>query len=131
MSGTPIDSEGGLVFCLLENIGPMIETASLEQAADAYVRMTQGRKCMSMSSKAKRKGITEIQATSIQAETGESSVGNSARDGEIRRRAYEIYRERGGQPGRELDDWLQAERELKRGVFLNQECRSACQPKPS
>ncbi len=31
---------------------------------------------------------------------------------EIRRRAYEIHIERGGTPGRELDDWLQAEREL-------------------
>src|ERR1044071_6457359 len=30
----------------------------------------------------------------------------------MRRRAYEIYLERGGQPGHELDDWLQAEREL-------------------
>ena len=39
---------------------------------------------------------------------------NSTRDEEIRRRAYEIYLERGEQPGRELDDWLQAERELER-----------------
>jgi hypothetical protein len=70
-----------------------------------------------MSSKPKRKGITEPQATSTQAEAGEVSVGNSARDEEIRRRAYEIYLERGEQPGRELDDWLQAERELERGVF--------------
>jgi hypothetical protein len=31
---------------------------------------------------------------------------------EIRVRAYEIYRARGAQPGRELEDWLQAEREL-------------------
>ena len=31
---------------------------------------------------------------------------------EIRRRAYEIYLERGAQPGYELEDWLQAEREL-------------------
>jgi hypothetical protein len=31
---------------------------------------------------------------------------------EIRRRAYEIYLERGAQPGHELEDWLQAEREL-------------------
>ena len=31
---------------------------------------------------------------------------------EIRGRAYEIYVARGAQPGRELDDWLQAEREL-------------------
>ena len=30
-------------------------------------------------------------------------------------RAYEIYLERGEQPGRELDDWLQAE--LERGVL--------------
>jgi hypothetical protein len=103
----------------------MIETASLEQAADAYVRMTQGRKRMSVSSKPKRKGITELQATYIQAETREVSVGNSVRDEEIRRCAYEIYRERGEQPGRELDDWLQAERELKRAMFLNPECGSA------
>jgi hypothetical protein len=103
----------------------MIETASLQQGADAYVRMTQRRKRMSMSSKPKRKGITEIQPTSIQKETGEVSVANLACYEEIRRRAYEIYRERGEQPGRELDDWLQAERELKRGIFLNQECRSA------
>jgi hypothetical protein len=52
-------------------------------------------------------------------------LGNSTRNEEIRRRAYEIYLERGEQPGRELDDWLQAERELKRGMFLNPECGSA------
>jgi predicted nucleic acid-binding protein len=46
----------------------------------------------------------------------EVSVGNSARDEETRRRAYEIYLERGEQPGRDLDDWLQAERELEHGV---------------
>jgi Protein of unknown function (DUF2934) len=31
---------------------------------------------------------------------------------EIRRRAYEIYQERGGIPGDENDDWLRAEREI-------------------
>jgi hypothetical protein len=103
----------------------MIETTSLEQTADPYVRVTQGRKCMSMSSKSKREGITEIQATAIQAETGDVSVGNSSRDEEIRRRAYEIYLERGEQPGRELDDWLQAERQLDRGMLPNSERRSA------
>jgi NADPH:quinone reductase-like Zn-dependent oxidoreductase len=30
----------------------------------------------------------------------------------IRSRAYEIHLERGGEPGRDLEDWLQAEREL-------------------
>jgi hypothetical protein len=80
---------------------------------------------MSMSSKPNRKRISEIQATSTQVETGEVSIVNSTRHEEIRHRAYEIYLERGEQPGRELDDWLQAESELKRGRFLNSECGSA------
>jgi hypothetical protein len=78
-----------------------------------------------MSSKPNRKRISEIQATSTQVETGEVSIVNSTRHEEIRHRAYEIYLERGEQPGRELDDWLQAERELKRGMLLNPECGSA------
>ncbi len=31
---------------------------------------------------------------------------------DIARRAYEIYLERGGAPGHELEDWTRAEREL-------------------
>jgi hypothetical protein len=46
--------------------------------------------------------------------------GKSAHD-EIRRRAYEIYLERGGQPGGEIDDWLQAERELEGGALSRAE----------
>jgi len=37
---------------------------------------------------------------------------NPAREQEIRRRAYELYLERGEEPGHDLEDWLQAEREL-------------------
>ena len=37
---------------------------------------------------------------------------NPTREHEIRRRAFEIYLERGCEPGRDLEDWLQAEREL-------------------
>lgn len=33
---------------------------------------------------------------------------------EIGRRAYEIYENRGGEHGRDLDDWLAAEDELRR-----------------
>jgi hypothetical protein len=84
---------------------------------------------MSMSSKPKRNGITEPQATSTQAEAGEVSVGNSARDEEIRRRAHEIYLERGEQPGRDLDDWLQAERELERGVFRRAQAGQEANPR--
>ena len=38
-----------------------------------------------------------------QAEAGKVSVGNLAREDEIRLRAYEIYVERGAEPGREVD----------------------------
>jgi hypothetical protein len=45
--------------------------------------------------------------------------GSGPTEDEIRKRAYEIYRERGG-PGSALDDWLQAEAELKlrSGAFV-------------
>jgi len=42
LTGTPIDGEDALAFSVLESIRPMIETAPLEQAADAYARMMQG-----------------------------------------------------------------------------------------
>jgi hypothetical protein len=32
----------------------------------------------------------------------------------IRQRAYELYLQRGNQPGSGLDDWLQAEKEIRR-----------------
>lgn len=40
--------------------------------------------------------------------------GNGAEDlrARIARRAYELYVQRGYQPGHELDDWIQAEREI-------------------
>ncbi len=43
LTGTPIDNEDTLAFSVLENIRAMIETAPLEQAADAYARMMQGK----------------------------------------------------------------------------------------
>jgi propanol-preferring alcohol dehydrogenase len=43
LAGTAIETEDALAFSVLENIRPMIETAPLEQAADAYARMMQGK----------------------------------------------------------------------------------------
>jgi D-arabinose 1-dehydrogenase-like Zn-dependent alcohol dehydrogenase len=43
LTGTPIEIEDTLAFSVLENICPMIETVPLEQAADAYGRMMQGK----------------------------------------------------------------------------------------
>ena len=36
----------------------------------------------------------------------------------IRERAYQLFEARGGQRGHELDDWLQAEPEIKRHLSL-------------
>jgi DUF2934 family protein len=35
---------------------------------------------------------------------------------QIAQRAYEIYQARGGTEGQDIEDWLQAERELRRGL---------------
>lgn len=70
-----------------------------------------------MSSKPKTTGSTEAEQPSTEVGQGERSVGSSAREQEIRHRAYEIYLERGEQSGRDLDDWFQAERELSTDEF--------------
>jgi len=39
----------------------------------------------------------------------------------VRRRAYELFEARGRQSGHELDDWLQAEREVKHQLCLSKD----------
>jgi len=36
----------------------------------------------------------------------------------IARRAYELYVERGGEPGKDVQDWIRAEKELSSGVSV-------------
>ena len=43
LAGTAIDTEDALAFSVLENIRPMTETVPLEEAADGYARMMQGK----------------------------------------------------------------------------------------
>ena len=43
LAGTAIEAEDTLAFSVLENIHPIIKTVPLEQAADAYARMMQGK----------------------------------------------------------------------------------------
>jgi propanol-preferring alcohol dehydrogenase len=43
LAGTAIETEDALAFSVLEHIRPMIETRPLEEAADAYARMMQGK----------------------------------------------------------------------------------------
>jgi Protein of unknown function (DUF2934) len=64
-----------------------------------------------MVSKAKIVGHTApAQPETVVEET--DGLLHATREQEIRIRAYEIYLQRGGQPGSELDDWLQAESEI-------------------
>ena len=64
-----------------------------------------------MSSKPTRNESTDAERS--HADAAGLAAENPARDEQIRCRAYEIYLEYGQQAGRDLDNWLQAERELK------------------
>ena len=47
----------------------------------------------------------------------ERLAGDSTHD-EIARRAYKLSEERGGEPGRDWEDWFRAERELYQLAFM-------------
>ena len=53
------------------------------------------------------------EGTEAPVQAGETLIGSAEDEERVRCRAYEICLERGGEPGHELDDWLQAERELQ------------------
>jgi hypothetical protein len=67
-----------------------------------------------MATKNKRNADSELRSTPFQPEADETSKRQAPSHEEIRRRAYEIYLERGGLPGNEVDDWHRAERELEK-----------------
>ena len=63
-----------------------------------------------MASKGKTIGNTGLGKSATVEERAE--LLHSTREQETRIRAYEIYLQRGGQSGHELEDWLQAELEF-------------------
>jgi len=69
-----------------------------------------------MKAKDARNEAPELQISPIQVHVEDTYAHQTPRHEEIYLRAYHIYLERGGLPGNELDDWLQAERELKRAA---------------
>jgi hypothetical protein len=66
---------------------------------------------MNMASRAKIVTGPELRQAGTEVEERDHSVPSTPEQ-EIRCRAYEIYLERGAQPGGDVEDWLQAEREL-------------------
>ena len=87
-------------------MAPTQQQSSHEEEGDEYVIKTKGK------SKYRAPGGHRSGGGD-----GRAPVGSAARDEDIRRRAYEIYLERGEQAGYELEDWLQAERELEPGAL--------------
>jgi len=64
-----------------------------------------------MASKAKTIGSTDGTQPGMAVEESERLL-QSTDEQEIRNRAYEIYLQRGAESGYEVEDWLQAEREV-------------------
>ena len=61
-----------------------------------------------------RKGSVENVAPEGKKAAGTNGAGTNGNvEEEIRRRAYELYEERGGQHGREQEDWFRAEAEVR------------------
>jgi hypothetical protein len=71
-----------------------------------------------MTAKTRKNETLELHASPIQPRAENTSAKQAVNHSEIKRRAYEIYLERGGLPGRELEDWLQAEYELQNAALL-------------
>jgi len=55
----------------------------------------------------------EVPTGILQSNFAEERGKNAPKPAEIRERAFEIHVERGGIHGCDLDDWLEAERELR------------------
>jgi hypothetical protein len=73
-----------------------------------------------MTSKSGRSEIFELDA-----KTNPPRAENAAANhDQIRSRAYEIYLQGGNLPGRELDDWLRAEHELRKSLFSSKSRKS-------
>jgi hypothetical protein len=80
-----------------------------------------------MTLKGKTDETWEVDAKPIQRRVEDPAGNHALNHDDIRRRAYEIYQERGGVPGREVEDWLQAESDLRSAALF---MRAATGEKP-
>lgn len=61
--------------------------------------------------KPRRKSLGDVE---VRSEPAPAADGQQAPDEEaVRARAYELYLERGDRPGGEVEDWLEAEQEVR------------------
>ena len=66
-----------------------------------------------MKSKNLKTNAHDVPTGILQSDLAEEGGKNRPTPAEIRQRAFEIHIERGGIHGCDLDDWMQAERELQ------------------
>jgi hypothetical protein len=62
----------------------------------------------------RRKATPELSTRASAESTADDLSPLAPSDDDIRRRAYQRYQERGGNHGQHFDDWLEAEKELKK-----------------
>jgi hypothetical protein len=73
---------------------------------------------MTSQGRGKQSKASEVGARPTRSDSEGTSGDHTRNNEKIKLRAYEIYLERGSVPGSELDDWLQAERELHLPIEL-------------
>jgi hypothetical protein len=69
----------------------------------------------------------QVMAEGIESDAVHSEEGDDGRQMRIREAAYAAYERRGGQPGNEVDDWLEGERAVdrdRRGIIPTEWHRS-------
>ena len=68
---------------------------------------------------ARRKTAAAVNTAADRASTLRQNLSATTTDRDIPCRAYELYEKRGREHGHDLDDWLQAERELQDAEFYS------------
>jgi DUF2934 family protein len=63
---------------------------------------------------AKSKKAQGATVTAADGASASSVLPATVTDSDVARRAYELYQARGGEHGHDVDDWMEAERELQR-----------------
>jgi len=65
----------------------------------------------------KRKPTDAVTTAADRAPKARIDAATNITESDIARRAYDLYLARGCKPGHQLEDWLQAERELREGIL--------------
>jgi hypothetical protein len=74
---------------------------------------------MKMAKSPRRKSADTATTAADRAPKARIDAATNITESDIARRAYDLYLARGCTPGHQLEDWLQAERELREGSLVS------------